>query len=92
VLAAMQAVANAVQHADAAGLAVELRGRAEPGGVTVRVRDTGSGFDFDRIPDDRLGIRGSIQARVTAVGGRTEIESSASGTTITLHWESGDRW
>jgi signal transduction histidine kinase len=92
VLAAMQAVANAVQHADAAGLAVELRGRAEPGGVTVRVRDTGAGFDFDRIPDDRLGIRGSIQARVTAVGGRTEIESGAGGTTITLDWDSGDRW
>lgn len=92
VLAAMQAVANAVQHADAAGLGVELRGRADPGGVTVRVRDAGGGFDIDRIPDDRLGIRGSIQARVTAVGGRTEIESGANGTTVTLHWESGDRW
>ncbi|MFG6445016.1 sensor histidine kinase [Microbacterium sp. P07] len=92
VLAAMQAVANAVQHADAVGLAVELRGRAEPGGVTVRVRDAGGGFDIDRIPDDRLGIRGSIQARVTAVGGRTEIESGSSGTTVTLHWESGNRW
>lgn len=92
VLAAMQAVANAVQHANAQGLAVDVRGRAEPGGVSVRVRDTGGGFTVDSIPDDRLGIRGSILARVTAVGGRTEIDSSSSGTTITLEWESGDRW
>jgi signal transduction histidine kinase len=92
VLAAMQAVANAVQHANAAGLAVELRGHAEPGGVVLRVRDTGGGFDVESIPDDRLGIRGSILARVTAVGGRTEIESSTHGTTVTMEWQSGDRW
>lgn len=92
VLAAMQAVANSVQHANAQGLAVDLRGRADPGGVVVRVRDSGPGFDVSRIPDDRLGIRGSILARVTAVGGRTEIESSASGTSVTMEWESGDRW
>lgn len=92
VLAAMQAVANAVQHADAQGLSVDLRGRGEPGGVTLRVRDSGHGFDVDRIPDDRLGIRGSILARVTAVGGRTEIESTSSGTTVTMEWLSGDRW
>lgn len=92
VLAALQAIANAVQHANAEGLAVQLRGRADPGGVEVRVRDTGGGFDVDRIPEDRLGIRGSILARVTAVGGRTEIESGPHGTTITLEWESGDRW
>lgn len=92
VLAALQAVANAVQHANARGLSVQLRGRAEPGGVAVQVRDTGDGFDVDRIPEDRLGIRGSILARVTAVGGRTEIESGPQGTTITLEWDSGDRW
>lgn len=92
VLATMQAVANAVQHANAEGLAVDLHGHADPGGVVVRVRDTGSGFDVARIPDDRLGIRGSILARVTAVGGRTEIESGAAGTTVTMEWESGDRW
>ncbi|MFG6403871.1 MULTISPECIES: sensor histidine kinase [unclassified Microbacterium] len=92
VLAAMQAVANAVQHADASGLAVELRGNGEPAGVTVRVRDAGHGFEMERIPDDRLGIRGSILARVAAVGGRTDIESGPHGTVVTLEWESGDRW
>ncbi len=92
VLAALQAVANAVQHANAQGLAVELRGSADPGGVRVRVRDAGEGFDVAAIPEDRLGIRGSILARVTAVGGRTEIESGPAGTAVTLEWESGDRW
>lgn len=92
VLAAMQAVANAVQHADAQGLSVELTGDSAPGGVAVRVRDTGPGFDVAAIPDDRLGIRGSINARLAAVGGRSDIDSTSAGTTVTLEWEAGDRW
>ncbi|MDQ1083238.1 MULTISPECIES: sensor histidine kinase [Microbacterium] len=92
VLAALQAVANAVQHADARGLAVQLTGTATPGGVSVRVRDTGGGFDIGAIAPDRLGIRGSIHARLAAVGGRSEIDSHAGGTTVTLEWDSGDRW
>ncbi|SDO51897.1 Signal transduction histidine kinase [Microbacterium sp. ru370.1] len=92
VLAAMQAVANAVQHADAQGLTVELTGDSAPGGVAVRVRDTGPGFDVAAIPADRLGIRGSINARLAAVGGRSDIDSTSAGTTVTLEWESGDRW
>ncbi|RWR16392.1 ATP-binding protein [Microbacterium enclense] len=92
VLAAMQAVANAVQHAEARALTVEVAGSAEPGGVTIRVRDAGRGFDVNAIPADRLGIRGSIIARVTAVGGRSAVDSSPAGTTVTLEWESGDRW
>ncbi|MDI9892060.1 MULTISPECIES: sensor histidine kinase [unclassified Microbacterium] len=92
VLAAMQAVANAVQHAEARALTVEVTGSAEPGGVTIRVRDAGRGFDVNAIPADRLGIRGSIIARVTAVGGRSTLDSSPAGTTVTLEWESGDRW
>lgn len=92
VLAAMQAVANAVQHADAQGLTVQLSGYALPGTIAVRVRDAGTGFDMDAVPADRLGIRGSIIARLTAVGGRSDIDSGPSGTTVTLEWESGDRW
>ncbi|MBM3715986.1 MAG: ATP-binding protein, partial [Actinobacteria bacterium] len=92
VLAAMQAVANAVQHAEARGLSVELNGYADPGSVAVRVRDAGGGFDLSAIPEDRLGIRGSIIARVTAVGGRSDIDTGPAGTTVLLEWESGDRW
>jgi signal transduction histidine kinase len=71
---------------------VQLTGYASPGSVSVRVRDTGPGFDVTAIPADRLGIRGSIDARLAAVGGRSEIDSHAGGTTVTLEWESGDRW
>lgn len=92
VLAALQAVANAVQHADAQGLTVRVTGSASPGAVAVRVRDTGPGFDVASIAPDRLGIRGSIHARLAAVGGRSDIDSHQGGTTVTLEWESGDRW
>ena len=51
----------------------------EPGGITEGLID-------------RLGIRGSIHARLAAVGGRSDIRSHAGGTTVTLEWESGDRW
>ncbi len=73
-------------------MTVQLTGTASPAGVAVRVSDTGAGFDVTAIAPDRLGIRGSIHARLAAVGGRSDIESHAGGTTVTLEWESGDRW
>ncbi len=87
VLAVTQAVANAVQHADAAGLALSIEGRGAPVQVRVRVRDTGPGFDPDAVPADRLGISASIIARIAAVGGHAEIESGSHGTTVTVRWE-----
>ncbi|ALJ19364.1 sensor histidine kinase [Microbacterium sp. No. 7] len=83
--AAGQAIANAVQHAGGEGLAVRVR--ADAGAVHVVVSDTGAGFDVDAVPDDRLGIRGSIVARIAAIAGRTGIRSDATGTTVTMSWE-----
>ncbi|WP_156760929.1 sensor histidine kinase [Microbacterium karelineae] len=88
VLATTQAVANAIEHADAAGLAVDIDTRG--GGVRITVRDSGPGFDLDAISADRLGIRGSIVARIAAAGGRAKIEPSRSGTTVTLDYERQD--
>lgn len=85
-LAAAQAISNAIQHADAAGLRVTLHGDRDPARVAVRVHDTGPGFDPDAVPADRLGIRASIQARVAAVGGRADVASGPEGTRITLEW------
>jgi len=89
VLAATQAVANAAQHAGGSGLAVAVEGSAAPAHVRITVRDTGAGFDLDRVPHDRLGIRASIFARVAAVGGTSSIESDRDGTTVQLEWREG---
>ena len=61
VLAATQAIANAVQHAGAQGLAVAVR--ADERAIAVRISDSGPGFAPAEVPVDRLGIRGSIVAR-----------------------------
>jgi len=87
ILAATQAIANAAQHANGSGLAVSVDGSADPAGVLITVRDTGAGFDLDRVPHDRLGIRASIFARVAAVGGTSTIQSDSRGTTVRLQWQ-----
>ncbi|WP_254773747.1 sensor histidine kinase [Microbacterium sp. cf046] len=89
VLAATQAIANAAQHAGGSGLAVIVDGSADPARVRITVRDTGAGFDLDRVPHDRLGIRASIFARVAAVGGTSSIDSDPHGTTVRLEWREG---
>lgn len=90
VLAATQAIANAIEHAEASGLSVSIRGVAHPVGVRIDVRDTGGGFAVDEVADDRLGIRGSIIARVAAVGGTSRIDSGRVGTTVRLEWREGE--
>ncbi len=68
------------------GLAVRAARGPGPTRVRIEVRDTGSGFDLEAVPDDRLGIRASIIARVAAVGGTTRIASGEHGTTVRLEW------
>jgi signal transduction histidine kinase len=89
VLASTQAIANSVQHTDAEGLSVALIAGdgVAAGGVSITVRDHGAGFEVGEVPDDRLGIRASIFARVAAVGGTTRIASGDDGTTVVLAWQ-----
>ncbi len=87
VLAATQAIANAIEHAEARGLALDVLGLSDPTRVSIEVRDAGTGFAPDEIPDDRLGIRGSIIARVAAVGGTSRIDAGADGTIVHLEWQ-----
>lgn len=91
VLATTQAISNAVEHADAVDLEVAVVAGASPGEVTVRVSDSGPGFDVDGVPPDRLGIRASILARVTAFGGTAQVDSGPSGTVVTLRWQAVER-
>ncbi|MDJ1112920.1 sensor histidine kinase [Microbacterium dauci] len=85
VLAGAQAVVNAIEHADAAGLRAEVI--VDQRRVLVRITDDGAGFDAATVGEDRLGIRGSIVARIAAVGGHARVRSSPDGTVVELRWE-----
>ncbi|MGP6177578.1 sensor histidine kinase [Microbacterium sp. A196] len=87
VLAARQAIGNAIEHAAGRGLHVVVDGRGDDG-LAVTILDTGAGFDLDAIGEDRLGIRASMIARMAAVAGSVSIDSTGAGTHIVLEWES----
>jgi len=86
VLAARQAIGNALDHAAGRGLHVIVES-AQPDRLRLTVLDAGPGFDPDAIGEDRLGIRASIVARMGAVAGTSQILSDERGTTIVLSWE-----
>ncbi|WP_424466265.1 hypothetical protein [Pseudoclavibacter helvolus] len=59
--------------------------------VELRYRDTGPGFVLADVPEDRLGLRGSILNRVEQHPGATATVDTTPGvgTTVTLRWVSG---
>jgi signal transduction histidine kinase len=77
-----EAVANAAKHG---GPHVVVYAETDDrGGVFASVRDDGSGFDVESIQPGR-GIAESITARVSDVGGRSEIVSSpGTGTEVRI--------
>lgn len=84
--ATLQAIDNALRHSGASKIRV-LLGQVDAPGILVRVIDNGQGFNFERLPKDRLGIRNSIQARMRSVAGSAEIVSeTGAGTTVVLGW------
>ena len=91
--ASMQAIVNSVQHADEPGRTTrrELRIRGvRAGGCVVEVADNGRGFDPAEVPESRLGLRVSIDERMSNAGGAARIDSAPGrGTTVTLSWPVG---
>lgn len=82
--ATREAVLNATKHAGVDHVAVY--GEATPEGLSVFIRDRGSGFDPEQVPPDRRGIRESIVGRLDAVGGAVEIVTTpGNGTEVRLH-------
>lgn len=79
--AAGEAVLNAAKHA---GGAISLYAEVGDGRVEVFVRDRGPGFDPDKVPADRLGVRQSIRGRMQRCGGSCQIRSGERGTEVTL--------
>lgn len=79
--ATAEAVRNAARHA-----APPIRVFAEApagGGVVVWVSDRGPGFDAATVPEDRLGVRESIVARLARAGGTADLRTGPEGT----EWE-----
>lgn len=91
--ASVQAMVNSLQHADEPGRStrreVRVRG-VRAGGCVIEISDNGSGFDPAHVPDERLGLRVSIEERMANAGGMAEIVSRVGhGTTVTLAWPAG---
>jgi signal transduction histidine kinase len=80
---AQEAIRNAVRHAHASELHVEVRGDERQ--VRLTVRDDGVGFDpSEPVPDRSYGLRG-LQSLVEDGGGRVQVESSpGAGTTVRM--------
>jgi signal transduction histidine kinase/phage shock protein PspC (stress-responsive transcriptional regulator) len=82
-MAAREAMVNAARHSGAEK--VDVFAEVTPDGVEVFVRDRGRGFDPERLPPDRHGVRGSIVARMRRHGGEADVRSGhGAGTEIRL--------
>jgi two-component system NarL family sensor kinase len=77
---AQQALANAVQHAQAKSVTVTLR--CTKSAATLTIEDDGIGFDPRRVGEDRHGIRG-MRERARLAGGTLRI-TSRPGTKIVV--------
>ena len=81
--AAREALVNAAKHAGTGK--VDLYVEISPSAVEVFVRDRGVGFDPAEVPDDRMGVRGSIVDRMDRHGGTSEVRSTrGEGTEVRL--------
>jgi signal transduction histidine kinase len=84
--ATLQAIDNAVKHSGSSELALKLNSPA-PGELAILVIDKGIGFSLQKLPKNRVGIRGSILSRMELIGGSAKIKSSPNeGTTVSLRW------
>ncbi|HET6831618.1 MAG TPA: ATP-binding protein [Solirubrobacterales bacterium] len=84
VAAAREALTNAAKFAGEAG-PVSVYAEVGPDLVEAFVRDRGPGFDRERIPGDRHGVRESIVGRMRRHGGDATISAvPGSGTEVAL--------
>lgn len=85
VAATGEALRNAAEHAPGAAVQVFVD---DYDGLSVTIRDDGPGIPEGRLEraeaEGRLGVKESIRGRMEALGGTTEITSSAEGTEVEL--------
>ena len=83
VLAAREAMANAARFSGADEISVYAE--ADGDGISVFVRDRGTGFDRAAVPPERRGLSESIEGRMTRRGGAATISSTpGEGTEVEL--------
>jgi signal transduction histidine kinase len=88
VLAAREAMANAARHSGADR--VDVYAECADGATEVFVRDRGRGFEEGAVPEDRLGVRNSIRARMQRHGGTASIRTApGEGTEVRLSFSGG---
>ena len=84
VAATREALTNAAKFA-ADGGPIRLYAEIEDDRVMAFVDDRGEGFDPERVPPDRRGLRESIVGRIERQGGRAEVRSEPGrGTEVEL--------
>jgi signal transduction histidine kinase len=84
--AAGEALRNVAAHAGVRAAAISASADGS-GGVSVTVRDSGTGFDPAHVAAASSGLRNSVRARVLDVGGRAEVISAPGrGTAVVLTW------
>jgi signal transduction histidine kinase len=89
VLATREAMTNAGKFSGAAEIAVYAEADAD--GVSVFVRDRGTGFDRGAVAADRRGLTESIEGRLSRVGGTaTVVTAPGSGTEVVLRLPRSD--
>jgi signal transduction histidine kinase/phage shock protein PspC (stress-responsive transcriptional regulator) len=79
--AAREAMVNAAKYGGEGG-AVQVYAEVEGRSVFISVRDRGPGFDLDAVPDDRMGVRGSIIGRMQRNGGTARLRTAPEGGTV----------
>jgi signal transduction histidine kinase len=81
--AAREAMVNAAKYAEAPSVSVYAEVSGDD--VAIYVRDRGKGFDLDAIPQDRMGVRGSIIGRMERNGGTATVRTApGEGTEVRL--------
>lgn len=78
-----QCLTNVHRHSGQNAVEVVILNAGEQ--VTVTVIDGGSGFDIDRVPADRMGLKLSVRDRIEQYGGNVRIWSNeGQGTAVML--------
>ncbi|MEV5569298.1 PspC domain-containing protein [Spirillospora sp. NPDC052269] len=83
VQAAREAMVNAAKYSGTKDVSVFAE--VEGDEVSIFVRDRGKGFDLDAVPEDRMGVRGSIIGRMERNGGTAKVRTApGEGTEVRL--------